>query len=169
MIFFVLKNPTVLAGFEPANLGSKGQHATSRPPKPLWSYLTIHCSSYYYTVCLIMILPYWRYCPVTDVFGFTIQIFRSKHFRCTDFVTSLFVLSRGKFCYGFWIQTVPDFKFICFYHFLPFLRVLYLACVSLGTKQFWILRSRTIFICHKYFLNSSQAIHSKNIILYFMH
>jgi len=26
--------PTVSAGFEPANLGTKGQHATSRPPKP---------------------------------------------------------------------------------------------------------------------------------------
>jgi biopolymer transport protein ExbD len=35
MIFFALKNPTASAGFEPANLGSKGQHATSRPPKPL--------------------------------------------------------------------------------------------------------------------------------------
>jgi len=23
-----------LAGFEPANLGTKGQHATPRPPKP---------------------------------------------------------------------------------------------------------------------------------------
>ena len=34
-IFFVLKNPTASAGFEPANLGTKGQHATSRPPKPL--------------------------------------------------------------------------------------------------------------------------------------
>ena len=33
-IFFVLKNPTASAGFEPANLGTKGQHATSRPPKP---------------------------------------------------------------------------------------------------------------------------------------
>ena len=33
--FFVLKNPTASAGFEPANLGTKGQHATSRPPKPL--------------------------------------------------------------------------------------------------------------------------------------
>jgi len=29
------KNPTASAGFEPANLGTKGQHATSRPPKPL--------------------------------------------------------------------------------------------------------------------------------------
>ena len=29
------KNPTASAGFEPANLGSKGQHATSRPPKPV--------------------------------------------------------------------------------------------------------------------------------------
>jgi hypothetical protein len=30
----VLRNPTALAGYEPANLGTKGQHATSRPPKP---------------------------------------------------------------------------------------------------------------------------------------
>ena len=33
--FFALKNPTASAGFEPSNLGTKGQHATSRPPKPL--------------------------------------------------------------------------------------------------------------------------------------
>jgi hypothetical protein len=33
--FFVLKNPTFSAGFEPANLGTKGQHATPRPPKLL--------------------------------------------------------------------------------------------------------------------------------------
>jgi hypothetical protein len=34
-IFFVLKNPKASTGFEPANLGTKGQHATSRPPKPI--------------------------------------------------------------------------------------------------------------------------------------
>ena len=34
-IYFALKNPTTSAGFEPANLGTKGQHATSGPPKPL--------------------------------------------------------------------------------------------------------------------------------------
>ena len=33
--FFALKNPTASAGFEPANLGTKWQHATPRPPKPL--------------------------------------------------------------------------------------------------------------------------------------
>ena len=33
--FFALKNSKASAGFEPANLGTKGQHATSRPPKPL--------------------------------------------------------------------------------------------------------------------------------------
>ena len=32
--FFALKNPTASAGFEPANLVTKSQHATSRPPKP---------------------------------------------------------------------------------------------------------------------------------------
>ena len=35
VFFFALKNPTVSVGFEPANLGTKSQHATSRPPKPL--------------------------------------------------------------------------------------------------------------------------------------
>jgi hypothetical protein len=35
IFFFALKNPTASAGFEPANLGSKGQHANSRPPKLL--------------------------------------------------------------------------------------------------------------------------------------
>ena len=37
---FVLKSPTASAGFEPANLGTKGQHATPRPPKPLDIQLT---------------------------------------------------------------------------------------------------------------------------------
>ena len=36
--FFALKNPTASDWFEPANLGTKGQHATSRPPKPLWAH-----------------------------------------------------------------------------------------------------------------------------------
>ena len=31
--FFALKYPTASAGFEPANLGTNGQHATSRPPE----------------------------------------------------------------------------------------------------------------------------------------
>ena len=34
-IVFRPKNSTVSAGFEPANLGTKGQHATPRPPKPI--------------------------------------------------------------------------------------------------------------------------------------
>jgi len=34
--FFRSKNPTASAGFEPANLGTKGQHTTPRPPKPLF-------------------------------------------------------------------------------------------------------------------------------------
>jgi hypothetical protein len=29
------KNPTASARFEPANLGIRGQHTTSAPPKPL--------------------------------------------------------------------------------------------------------------------------------------
>ena len=39
--FFALKNPTASAGFEPADLGTKGQLATPRPPKPVyWTYHT---------------------------------------------------------------------------------------------------------------------------------
>jgi hypothetical protein len=34
--FFALKIPTASAGFEPANLGTRGQHASSRPSKPLF-------------------------------------------------------------------------------------------------------------------------------------
>jgi hypothetical protein len=37
--FFALKNPTASARSEPANLGTKGQHATPRPLKPLPSKL----------------------------------------------------------------------------------------------------------------------------------
>jgi hypothetical protein len=37
--FFRPKNPTASAGCEPANLGTKGQQATSRPPKPVWRYV----------------------------------------------------------------------------------------------------------------------------------
>ena len=44
-IFFALKNPTVSAGFEPANLGTKGQQATSRPPKPQFVSLPLTSSS----------------------------------------------------------------------------------------------------------------------------
>jgi hypothetical protein len=42
--FFRPKNPTASAGFEPANLGTKGQHATSRPPKPPKN-VTIRCKN----------------------------------------------------------------------------------------------------------------------------
>jgi hypothetical protein len=45
-IFFALKSPTASAGFEPAKLGTKGQHATSRPPKQL-SGATVHLITFY--------------------------------------------------------------------------------------------------------------------------
>jgi hypothetical protein len=40
--FFALKNPTASAGFEPTNVGTKSQHATSRPTKPLLQELTCY-------------------------------------------------------------------------------------------------------------------------------
>ena len=41
-IFFALENPTASAGFEPARLGTKDQHATSRPPKSIMSVVYIY-------------------------------------------------------------------------------------------------------------------------------
>ena len=52
-IFSHLKNTTASAGFEPANLGTKGQHATSRPPKPL---------IYKVSTGFILILDKYRVC-----------------------------------------------------------------------------------------------------------
>jgi hypothetical protein len=43
--FFRPKNPTVSAGFKPAILGTKGQQATPRPPKPL--NITYHMKNTY--------------------------------------------------------------------------------------------------------------------------
>ena len=43
------KNPTVSAGFEPANFCTKGQHATPRPPKltSKWRYKSLSPSFYH--------------------------------------------------------------------------------------------------------------------------
>jgi hypothetical protein len=49
-IFFCPKNPTASAECEPANLGTKGQHATSRPPKPLNFTITSTCRLFVYLV-----------------------------------------------------------------------------------------------------------------------
>jgi hypothetical protein len=38
---FRLKNQTASAGYEPANLGTKGQQSTSRTPKPLSLSITL--------------------------------------------------------------------------------------------------------------------------------
>ena len=40
-IFFTLKNPMASVGFQPANLGTKGQHAASRPPKSLTQHFNV--------------------------------------------------------------------------------------------------------------------------------
>ena len=49
-IFSPQKNPTASVGFEPANLGTKSQDATSRPPNPLRTFLIMHmqCEGKYF-------------------------------------------------------------------------------------------------------------------------
>jgi hypothetical protein len=53
-IIFALKNPTVSAGFEPVNLGSKGQYATCRPPKPLSQRFRVSQAVFLLLVCVFM-------------------------------------------------------------------------------------------------------------------
>ena len=55
--FFGLKNPTASAGFEPVNLGTKGQHATSRPPKPLPLWVTFNLKTDFFFNCCKHTLP----------------------------------------------------------------------------------------------------------------
>jgi hypothetical protein len=52
-IFFALKNPTASARFAPTNLGSKGHHATSRPPKPIPKGLKLYVFSFYFSCKII--------------------------------------------------------------------------------------------------------------------
>jgi hypothetical protein len=61
-IFFALKNPTASAGFEPANLDTREQHASSRPPKPLFRNVTIDIKEIRWTmwIGLTLILLTWR-------------------------------------------------------------------------------------------------------------
>ena len=69
--FFTLKTPTASAGFEPANLGTRGQHATSRPPKPLSASMVLFCnyriflvnlSDFYEIQKVPSITIYWHLC-----------------------------------------------------------------------------------------------------------
>jgi hypothetical protein len=60
-IFFALKNPTASAGFKPANLGTKGQHATPRPPKPLNRHInTLYNLKKWIFEYMIIRLLYWK-------------------------------------------------------------------------------------------------------------
>jgi hypothetical protein len=70
-IFFALKNPTCLAGFEPANLGTKGQHATSRPPKS--DYTAI-----FHIILQTVGLSKTNLMGVNDLLPFSLQTFFSK-------------------------------------------------------------------------------------------
>jgi len=65
--FFRPKNSTVSAGCEPANLGTKGQHATSRPPKLLCRSVQKHsdCVHRHLTVCYSVTHCVFKYpCPL---------------------------------------------------------------------------------------------------------
>ena len=92
--FFALKNPMASAGFEPANMGTKGHQATSRPPKPL-SHIVGNCWTWWWplsrpkhVVQLTILLRI--YCCVfhfltlyLPIYSFNmVRIFNSLFYRC---------------------------------------------------------------------------------------
>ena len=96
--FFRPKNPTDSARFEPANLGTKGQHATPRPPKPLYIYTHTYIhkavSNFFFLLNLKCLefsknFHYWGYWKNKKVFIFilllknnTFVIVSTHHFYC---------------------------------------------------------------------------------------
>jgi hypothetical protein len=71
--FFALKNPTVSAGFEPANLGTRDQHATSRPPKPLC--LLCYTPGVWNRIKLAFVLPCGR---LKDLLQLSCSLYNQK-------------------------------------------------------------------------------------------
>ena len=61
------KNPTSSAGFEPANLGTKGQHATPRPPKSLCGIYTTKIKNRPKDLQMGLLYLYLYHCKGVDV------------------------------------------------------------------------------------------------------
>ena len=76
--FFALKNPTDSAGFEPANLGTKGQHATPRPPKPVHTYIHTYIHTYVHTYIHTYIHTLSKQTTKNDHVGKTIPFLTSR-------------------------------------------------------------------------------------------
>ena len=69
MGFFCPEKSNGFGGFEPANLGTKGQDATSRPPKPLYMVLELLCILYTRTTNANT--PYFsRFCSYCGLLGY---------------------------------------------------------------------------------------------------
>jgi hypothetical protein len=73
--FFRPKNPTASAGFEPANSGTKGQHATPRPPKPL---ISEDCHTKFLSLYLVC-----SHCAFSFLFSYVL-LFVSRTFYCQN-------------------------------------------------------------------------------------
>ena len=122
--FFALKNPTASVVFEPANLGTKGQHATSRPPKPLrhvlalYTYRRLSVSCYsqtriYFTKSGTASVPGKRYWNLGHL-----DHRNSYHLSCTRIYVQ--VISRvNKWrvyfkCEVLWLNVIPDgLRLVC--------------------------------------------------------
>ena len=104
--FFALKNPTASVGFEPANFGTKGQHATSRPQKqhvqsllgPLWTFSLRSASSIDEVLFMVKKQKFdlWNYSSSTRLSGFgNYQMFDESNF----IILSYQAMSEAEFCF----------------------------------------------------------------------
>ena len=63
-IFMSWKNPSTSAGFEPANLGSRDEHVTPRPPRPTSNKLTP--GNKLGTLCLHFYIFFYQFYPLSS-------------------------------------------------------------------------------------------------------
>ena len=106
--FFHPKNLTASAGFEPVNLGTKGQHATPRPLKPIYSKQMFVVLTYtsdfivYYKISVSV--------PCTN--EWVRNVVTGLETISLPFLTSEVETKSGK-C-GWWTVTfIPNLAFVC--------------------------------------------------------
>ena len=109
--FFRPKNPTVSAGCEPANLCTKGQHATSRPPRPLHLQLgpKLSYSNDISAVCPVCTVTAWTAVSLSSQLVGTAGRLAGWLFRTSQtFVTNRRHFNTAQFCSMQIVQSVQQ-------------------------------------------------------------
>jgi hypothetical protein len=102
-----MKNPTASAGFEPANLGTRGRNASSRPPKPLDPHVTVFLYPHLRSLLPVLnrnlfvqlvriLIRRKKYVPYTCIRGYYCTYLRNN--KCTSIIIK-FYRCAFVFCY----------------------------------------------------------------------